>query len=446
MMLTVAQTMVFFENADQMGIPHAIVVQLGIEGIVTVGDLVDFHKDALQLLADNLCKPGGRIADPNPAAAARATIPTPAFVFGAKSQKHLGVACNLVRYYKTVGHDLTVQNMHWNQVGKNFEIHWKALKDRKEEDPPEVPKITKTLPIMKWTEAFQDYLHRVIGVRVIPLAYVIRTNSDVPILAPPLAPNQPHSEAHGSVEYELVERASHEHPLFRDDNSEVYFKLEEATRGTTYMASIKPFQCAKNGRGAYAALTSQYSGRDKWESEIRRQDALLHNQVWKGQSNFPLEGFVAQHRNAFVSMQQCAKHVSFQLPNEHTRVGYLLEGIQSMDPGLQVAMASVKTDDGPDGMRNDFEAAAAHLLPYDPVAKKKAAMKRPVAQISSVEEVAEISGTAAMKESIGKTGVHLRWHTNAEYKELTSEQKKELSEWRERNPDTKKGNEKRGKK
>ena len=122
-------------------------------------------------------------------------------------------------------------------------------------------------------------------------------------------------------------------------------------------------------------LTSQYSGRGKWESEICRQDDLLHNRVWKGQSNFPLEGFIAQHRNAFVSMQQCAKHVSFQLPNEHTRVGYLLEGIQSMDPGLQAAMASVKMDDGPNGMQNDFKVAAAHLLPYDLVVKKKGAMK-----------------------------------------------------------------------
>ena len=69
-----------------------------------------------------------------------------------------------------------------------------------------------------------------------------------------------------------------------------------------------------------------------------------------------------------------------------------------------------------------------------------------MAQISSVEEVAEVSGTAMMKESIGKTSVHLQWHTNAEYKELMSEQKRELSEWRERNPNTKKGNEKKGKK
>ena len=62
---------------------------------------------------------------------------------------------------------------------------------------------------------------------------------------------------------------------------------------------------------------------------------------WKGQSNFPLQGFIAQHRNAFISMQQCAEHIAYQLPNEHTRVGYLLEGIQCPHLGLQAAMASM---------------------------------------------------------------------------------------------------------
>ena len=47
--------------------------------------------------------------------------------------------------------------------------------------------------------------------------------------------------------------------------------------------------------------------------------------------------------------------------------------MQCLDAGLQVAMASMRTDDGPQGMRNDFESAAAHVLPYDPVAKKRAA-------------------------------------------------------------------------
>ena len=53
------------------------------------------------------------------------------------------MACDLIRYYQTVGRDLTAANIQWNQVMSNFEIEWKALKDRKDEDDPDVPKITK---------------------------------------------------------------------------------------------------------------------------------------------------------------------------------------------------------------------------------------------------------------------------------------------------------------
>ena len=69
-------------------------------------------------------------------------------------------------------------------------------------------------------------------------------------------------------------------------------------------------------------------------------------------------------------MSACAEHVQYQLPNEHSRVGFLIDAIQCADAGLQAAMASVKTDNGPNGLRNSFEKAVSHLLPYDPVAKK----------------------------------------------------------------------------
>ena len=106
----------------------------------------------------------------------------------------MAAACNLIRYYQTVGRDLTASNIQWNQVMSNFEIQWKALKERKDEDDPEVPKITKALPIIKWTEALQDFLNRVIGARMIPLAYVIQIDSQIPGTAPPLsAANQLHS-------------------------------------------------------------------------------------------------------------------------------------------------------------------------------------------------------------------------------------------------------------
>ena len=36
---------------------------------------------------------------------------TPSFVFGAKSQKRIAVACNLVRYYETTDRALSAANM-----------------------------------------------------------------------------------------------------------------------------------------------------------------------------------------------------------------------------------------------------------------------------------------------------------------------------------------------
>ena len=66
MVLTAAQMTTFFEHAEQMGIPHATVIQLQSEGITLVSDLVDIDKNSLQQLADNLRCPGGHVPDPNP--------------------------------------------------------------------------------------------------------------------------------------------------------------------------------------------------------------------------------------------------------------------------------------------------------------------------------------------------------------------------------------------
>ena len=204
MVLTAAQTTTFFEHAEQMGIPHTTVVQLRSKGIDVVADLADFDKNSLQQLADNLRRPGGCIPDPNPGAPPGATIPTPPFVFGAKSQKRIAVACDLVRFYATVSRDLTAANLQWSTIMKNFKIQWTALKERKGDDSPDVPKISKALPVIKWTEAFQDFLNREIGNCNIPLAYIICDEPNPPAAAPPIAAGQPHSINHGSVEAELI--------------------------------------------------------------------------------------------------------------------------------------------------------------------------------------------------------------------------------------------------
>jgi hypothetical protein len=106
-------------------------------------------------------------------------------------------------------------------------------------------------------------------------------------------------------------------------------------------------------------------------------------------------------------MQSCADYVEYQLPTKHTRVGYLLDGMQCNNPGLHAAMASIKIDTTPTtGKRNNFELAATHLLPCDPVAKKRTStLKRGAGYISGTTGV-DIS-SFGVKEGIGKSGVHL---------------------------------------
>ena len=95
-------------------------------------------------------------------------------------------------------------------------------------------------------------------------------------------------------------------------------------------------------------------------------------------------------------------------------------------------------------MWNNFETTAAHLLPYDPVAKKRSGgQKRGSAQISSVMDP---SPTTSKKPSIGKTGVHLCYYITGEYRNISNEQKEELKEWRANDPNTFKAGSKKAKK
>jgi hypothetical protein len=449
----------FFTNADQIGLPQRTVDQLVNEGITLPDDLVDFDKDTIAMVAENLRRPGGREPNPDPNAAPGSTIPTQPYVFSAKSQQRLLAVSNIVRYYQDTGRNLTAANIRYNPVVRNFQEQYKALEEQAKKDPPEVPKITKTLPVLKWAEAFDDHLTRRIGKRNIPLAYVTREEAAPAGPPPALAANLPHSEQYGSVKAELIALATHNHPLYRDDNEQVYYALEEATRTTQYAASLKPFQRGKDGRSALFAIKNQYAGEDKWESERKRQEDIMHNRIWKGQSNFTLEKFVGQHRNAYVMLQQCAEHIAYQLPNERTRVTYLLDNIQCSDATLQAAIAAVRQDKGADGMMNDFEAAVAYLLPSDPVAKKRTSgQKRGQGLISDTtgdeqKESAEVSVVTGGKPARGKTGVEFRFYKKKEYEKLTTEQKEELREFRRQSrengvtdaSDKKKAKEKTGK-
>ena len=116
------------------------------------------------------------------------------------------------------------------------------------------------------------------------------------------------------------------------------------TRSTDYAASIKPFQRKKDGKAAYEAIKKQYAGDDKWTTEVVRYDGLLHSDKWKGTGNLTLERFCATHRNAFEQLTLASGHIPYQLPTQYTRVGYLLDAIETSDAELQAAMSGVRAD------------------------------------------------------------------------------------------------------
>ena len=161
-----------------MGIRALTMVQLQNEGITEVGDLSEYDSESLKQIAAGLRRPGGMIPCPTighrNGAPAGTLVPQLPYVFGSKSQTRLEVAGNLVRFYAEIDRPLTPANVRWTDVMSKFKLLWKAINDRKTADDPSTPVISKALPIIRWTEAFRDHLHRCIGVRLIPLAYVVR--------------------------------------------------------------------------------------------------------------------------------------------------------------------------------------------------------------------------------------------------------------------------------
>ena len=351
--------------------------------------------------------------------------------FGQHSYMRFCTACEAVKYYTTVNRlPITTAMMRWSTVLKNFHKNLKTIKKLEDKTEPEIPRISRNLPVMDWVPAFELTLKGMFGTRAhISLQYVIRAVA-VPPDAPPLEVNQVYSTEHGSVRAELNARALHDEEGYEEDNALVYEKLEIATRGTKYSASIQPFKRGLDGRGAYLAIVANHLGNDKWTIELDKHYAILSASVWKGTGNVTLETFIATHRKSYECMASAALHVDYQLPNELTRVRYLLTGILCADPKLQAAMSRAETDADING---NFEATAACIVSKDPVATRLARNKRGAGQISTVDASTQEADIAALNIKSGtgpKTGVHLRFFDPTEYHTLSYAEKDELRLWR----------------
>ena len=199
-------------------------IQLLQDGIIIVDDIAYFDKTTIEQLSANICSPTGRVQYLNHSDNVDAMILSLLFMFGARSRTRITTALELVRYYDTVDPIITLSNMTWYQNVKNFQFQRKALEEKKENDKPDIPAITNTLHVIKWTKSFRDYLHHRIGARTITLTYVVYSNVNVPSIGM-IETRKPHLEEHGSNEDEIIVQVRHTHLLYCEYNAAVYYLL-----------------------------------------------------------------------------------------------------------------------------------------------------------------------------------------------------------------------------
>ena len=417
----------FWTDRDQMGLTNVARASLSNEGLELIADFADFKEDQLKQAFKNIRTPTNpiqgvaEVLDGEGNVLYPAIPPTPAIPgvrLPAKCMLRLLVATVAFEYYFSIQRPATVSNMHYKNVLKDFYVEWEAVLKLAKEEKPDVPKLSKHVTPIRWVESFKDCVSRSFGVRGAPLSYVIRDNEIAPNhLDDPLQLGKSFGSS-GSVLQEMIDRMNHTNPLYKTDNATVYSMLEVATRALVYANTIKPFSRTKDGRKAWMAMVSSHVGDDKWENLQREKLRFLMNTVWNGRS-YSLEKFIGQHRSAFVQLEEAALHVNIQLPTSHTRVGYLLDNIQNNDPDLRAALSNIRIN--VDNMRDDFEKAAAFLLPVCPYTKNRISR--------SNTKIPNVSSTTLKNSSDSTTGVDFRWHTHKEYAKLSKAQKDELKQW-----------------
>ena len=399
------------------GNPTARRIAIQDEGLTTIDDLVDFDDDEIKILCQSVRKPGGSIVDPNDATRTR-TIPDPGFKIPSVCEKRLKLAANGARLYAKINRPITADALSRSRL-KLIDKHLMLIDEH--EDPDTLPQISKTFGIMRAMDLVPSHLRECLGVNKVPLSYVIR-DQVIPTQLGQLLPNQIHSADFESFVDELIVHTAHNGPEFVEDNARVFSILMEMVRGTSFESSLKSHQRARDGRNAYLSLLQHNMGSSKWDKVIEEAETYVLRREWNGKNyRFTLKNHITKHREAHNELTRASQFVDYEIPNEHTRVSRLLKSLTTKDPAIISAITHIQGDQN---QRNDFEAAADFLLLTAPSSNVQSNSHR----VSAVRK-----GGKFKSKGTGDTGVEFRYYTGKEYKSLSKAQKKELSEWRERN-------------
>ncbi len=400
----------------------AAVLRLVKEGITNFESLTDFDKKSIESLPRTCREDIDEVqADDDNGIEAEAEVP--GANLSSISVRRLITAMNAAEYYTSIGRAMTPESMSYNDVLKPFKVEWDTYQDLRDQDEPDVPLISdkdNSCKLIKWAPIFLDCLTRSYGING-PLAYVLREEPVIPTEIEDPMDHDAYYGLSGSLHEELIGRLSHQGPIYKNDNTSVFLKIEKASRGTSVESTVKAFSRRKDGRGAYLALIANHAGDTKYRAIHKKRMNLLQSIKWNGRS-YPLESHVSNHRQAVDDLRECSNHITVAVPDQSQRVEYLIDSIACNDTALQAAIGLVRANTN--NMRNDFEVAASALIEIDPYRKsQRGGGGNRNAQISAIN----------FDAGRGSTGVDLRWHPKREFKNLSDAQRDELVTWMKTN-------------
>ena len=293
-----------------------------------------------------------------------------------------------------------------------FEQHKKLISEHK--DPEKMPSVDKSFGIIRAMDLLPSHLRDRLGVRKVPLSYVIRSD-EAPAVIGILAPNKATSDDYESIAEELIQCVPLAGDQYNEDNAKVFQIIQDMVNGTSFESSIKAHQRRRNGRAAYLALCQHNLGTSKWDKVVEEAESYMMKRKWTGKNyRFSLRQHISKHREAFNEMVRASQFIPYEVPNKHTRVGRLIKSIQSKDPSIISAPTHIQ---GSITQRDNFELAADFLLLPAPKHKELA---------EGMHRVSSIKSSYPPKQGMGKTDIELRYYSKEEYKHLTKAQKKEL--------------------
>lgn len=379
----------------------------------------------------NLCaavrKPGGQIQNPDSVAANTAAItanngvaqanqiPVPPITLMPDPGQNIPSVCEVrltlaaygAKLYHYIGRGITPSTLSRSRLIE-FRKHLSMVSNH--EAPEGLPSLSRQFGIMKFLDQFPNHLRDILGVNKVALSYVLRDEIP-PNNLPALVNNKPWSGTRASFMEELIAYAPHTGPEYTEDNAQVFTLLMNTLTGSQHVASISRFQSKRDGRGAFQSLVLHNMGSSKWEKIVESAEKSLSQRIWNGKNHrYPLKDHITRQREAFNDMERAKANIPYEVPNDTTRVRFLLNSITAseMTAAKNVIIADATK-------KNDFEATADYLLLVAPV-KQQA---NPHHRVSALNH----QNSDKRKRNTGGQTVEDRYYKLHEWRRLTEDQK-----------------------